>query len=230
MILTKDKLTSTYENIFTKVGLADGLAPLLFRLILAPVMIIAGYNKLGMSNPEASFGESLLADPNVVSWFGNPDWGLGLPFPDLLAFLAAWAEFGGGWLLIFGLLTRFAVIPLMVTMIVAMTSVHWDNGWFAVAPSSGSTSSALFFDWVGFEQGKLSIENSAEVKERLDVVRSMVDDSRNPDWLKAKGNVVILNNGIEFAATYFAMLLSLLFSGGGRFTSLDYWLKRKVFK
>jgi uncharacterized membrane protein YphA (DoxX/SURF4 family) len=35
---------------------------------------------------------------------------------------------------------------------------------------------------------------------------------------------VILNNGIEFAATYFVMLLSLFFTGAGRFFSLDYWI------
>jgi putative oxidoreductase len=37
---------------------------------------------------------------------------------------------------------------------------------------------------------------------------------------------VILNNGIEFGVTYLVMLLSLLFTGGGRFTSIDYYLSR----
>ena len=35
------------------------------------------------------------------------------------------------------------------------------------------------------------------------------------------------NNGIEWAATYFVMLLALFFLGGGRFISLDYWIARK---
>ena len=39
---------------------------------------------------------------------------------------------------------------------------------------------------------------------------------------------MVLNNGIEFAATYFIMLLSLLFTGGGRYSSLDYWLARRA--
>ncbi len=38
---------------------------------------------------------------------------------------------------------------------------------------------------------------------------------------------MILNNGIEFAATYFIMLLVLLFMGGGRYTSVDYFIGRK---
>lgn len=43
----------------------------------------------------------------------------------------------------------------------------------------------------------------------------------NYDWLTSSGSVVILNNGIEFAATYFVMLLALFFMGGGRYVSLD---------
>ena len=35
------------------------------------------------------------------------------------------------------------------------------------------------------------------------------------------------NNGIEFAATYALMLLILLFSGGGKYLSLDYWVSGK---
>ncbi|MEF1306676.1 AraC family transcriptional regulator, partial [Vibrio owensii] len=36
----------------------------------------------------------------------------------------------------------------------------------------------------------------------------------------------MLNNGMEFAATYFVMLLVLFFYGGGRYVSLDYWLRK----
>ena len=39
-------------------------------------------------------------------------------------------------------------------------------------------------------------------------------------------SLVVLNNGIEFAATYFVMLLALFFLGGGRFVSVDYWMAR----
>jgi putative oxidoreductase len=37
----------------------------------------------------------------------------------------------------------------------------------------------------------------------------------------------VLNNGIEFAATYFIMLLALFFLGGGKYISADYWIARK---
>ncbi|ASD66955.1 DoxX family protein [Pseudoalteromonas piscicida] len=203
----------------------SGLAPLLMRLILAPVMIIAGYNKLNLANPDATFLQRLLADPNIVAWFGNSEWGLGLPFPDLLAFLAAWAEFLGGWLILLGLLTRLVSIPLMVTMFVAATTVHLDNGWFSITPTNPDTSAAKVLDWLGFEEAKVSLENSLEAKQRLDSIKEIVAENGRPNYLYEKGNIVILNNGIEFAATYFVLLLSLFFTGGGRYVSVDYWLR-----
>jgi uncharacterized membrane protein YphA (DoxX/SURF4 family) len=48
----------------------------------------------------------------------------------------------------------------------------------------------------------------------------------NYSWLTDKGSLVVLNNGIEFGATYFVMLLALFFSGAGRFVSVDYWIGR----
>ncbi|CAM3506092.1 MULTISPECIES: HvfX family Cu-binding RiPP maturation protein [Pseudoalteromonas] len=203
----------------------SGIAPLLMRLILAPVMIIAGYNKLNLSNPDATFLQRLLADPNIVAWFGNSEWGLGLPFPDLLAFLAAWAEFLGGWLILLGLLTRLVSIPLMVTMVVAATTVHLEHGWFSVTPTNPDTSAAKVLDWLGFEEAKVSLENSVAAKQRLDSIKEIVEENGRPNYLYERGNIVILNNGIEFAATYFVLLLSLFFTGGGRYVSVDYWLR-----
>lgn len=40
------------------------------------------------------------------------------------------------------------------------------------------------------------------------------------------GSFVILNNGIEFAATYLILLLSSLFTGAGRYVGVDYWVKQ----
>lgn len=51
---------------------------------------------------------------------------MGLPMPELNAYLAAGSEFFGGLLLIAGLLTRLASIPLLVTMLVASFVVHKD--------------------------------------------------------------------------------------------------------
>ena len=61
---------------------------------------------------------------------------------------------------------------------------------------------------------------------RLGAARELLREHGNYAWLTEHGNLVILNNGIEFAATYFIMLLALLCLGGGRFVSADYYLSR----
>lgn len=176
----------------------DGLAPLLLRLYLAPVLMQAGYNKLSHFE-------------DTAAWFGNPDWGLGLPMPEVMAALAAGTEFFGGLALIIGFATRWISIPLMVTMLVAALTVHWENGWLAISDASS---------W-------LANDRVMEAAERLDRVKDILRENGNYSWLTGRGSVVILNNGIEFAATYFIMLLALFFTGGGRYFSVDYWLAKK---
>ena len=95
----------------------DFLAPLLLRLYLVPIFWMAGTHKLADME-------------STIAWFGNPDWGLGLPFPALLAWLAALTEAGGAVLLLLGLAVRWISIPLMVTMLVAIFTVHLANGFF----------------------------------------------------------------------------------------------------
>ncbi|MCG8325509.1 MAG: DoxX family protein [Thiotrichales bacterium] len=193
----------------------DFLAPLLLRIYLAPIFIKAGYGKLQLGNSEAGLFERLLADPNIVAWFGNPDWGLGLPFPDLLAFMAGWTEFLGGWFLLFGILIRVIAIPLMFTMIVAATTAHWDAGWHAL-PESKLT--------VPWEWRTDMIEGALERKQRA---VSILKEHSNYSYITEHGSITILKNGIEFAATYFLMLLVLFFTGAGRYLSLDFWVARK---
>ena len=64
-------------------------------------------------------------------------------------------------------------------------------------------------------------------------MRNILEENGNTEWLYENGNIVVLNNGIEFATTYFIMLLVLIGLGAGRFTSIDfylynYWLKPKL--
>lgn len=201
-----------YQGMINYLRSFEGLAPLLLRLYLAPIFIKAGYEKLQLGAENIGFFDRLLAHPNVVAWFGNTDWGLGLPMPELLAALAGWTEFLGGWLLLFGFLTRLISLPLMLTMVVAATMVHWDKGWH-VLPEAKLT--------VPWEWRVDLIEEGTKRKERA---LSILDEHGNIEWLEEAGSITVLKNGIQFVATYFIMLLSLLFTGGGRFTSLDYWL------
>jgi uncharacterized membrane protein YphA (DoxX/SURF4 family) len=203
------------QDLLDRTRRIDFLAPLALRLYLAPVFWMAGSNKLENAGLDclgnASGPCSFKPKRDIIDWFGNPDWGLGLPFPELMAYLAAWTEYFGAVLLLIGLAVRWISIPLIVTMIVAAITVHWQNGWLAIAEGSGL-----------FATGR-----TAGAVERLEAAKSILQEHGNYSWLTEHGSLVVLNNGIEFAATYCIMLLALFFAGAGNFISLDYWISRR---
>jgi len=178
---------------------ADFLAPLLLRLYLAPIFWMAGTSKYN------SFEDT-------AAWFGNSEWGLGLPFPELMTFLAMSTEMAGAIMLLFGFGVRWVSMPLMFTMLIAIFSVHWVNGWQAVA----DVKFCLF-----------NCVDAQAAAERLSAAKELLKTNGNYDWLTEQGGLVVLNNGIEFGATYFIMLLALFFIGAGKFVSADYWISKK---
>jgi len=179
----------------------DFLATLPIRLYLAAVFWVAGTNKI------AGFA-------GMVEWFGNSEWGLGLPFPELMASLAIAAEVGGAMLLLLGLATRWASIPLIVTMLVAIFSVHLQNGWQAIHDPMSPWASA----------------NIDGAMERLEAAKSLLQQHGHYEWLTETGSFVISNNGIEWAVTYLLMLLTLVILGGGRYFSIDYCIAKRFLK
>ena len=64
---------------------------------------------------------------SVAGWFGS----IGIPFPTLNAYLAASTELLGVVLLTLGLFTRLISLPLIVVMVVAITTVHLAHGFSA---------------------------------------------------------------------------------------------------
>ena len=68
--------------------------------------------------------------------------------------------------------------------------------------------------------------DAAEAVERLDRAKAILQQHGDYAWLTEKGSLVMSNNGIEWGVTYFVMLLALFFTGGGRYFSVDYWLRR----
>jgi putative oxidoreductase len=86
------------------------LPPTLARVVVGTVFFQSGWGKLN----------SL---PDVTQFFTE----LGLPMPAFQAVLASTAEFVCGGLLLAGLATRFAVVPLIITMIVAIRTALWDQ-------------------------------------------------------------------------------------------------------
>jgi len=190
-------LASKAQGLLNTTRAVDFLGPLALRLYLVPIFWMAGSKKL--------------ADiESTAAWFGNPDWGLGLPFPELMAWMASLTEAGGAIMLFFGIGVRWISVPLMVTMIVAAVTVHIQNGWLAIAEGSG------FF----------ASERTAGAIDRLDRAKEILQANANYDWLTENGSLVILNNGIEFAATYTIMLLVLFFVGPGK-ASIDHLIYKK---
>lgn len=177
---------------------ADWLAPLALRLYLAPVFWVAGLQKLNHFD-------------DTVEWFGNAEWGLGLPAPWLMASLATATELAGALSLLFGVAVRYMAVPLMATMLVAIFSVHAQNGWLAIAEGMG------FF----------ANERTMAAAERLAEARQILMEHGDYERLTEYGSFVILNNGVEFAVTYFVMLLALFFWGAGRYASVDGWVRAR---
>ncbi|MBT8444909.1 MAG: DoxX family protein [Gammaproteobacteria bacterium] len=192
-------LLQKLQDLLDATRAVDFLGPLALRLYLAPILWMAGTSKLS-------------GFENTVNYFGNPDWGLGLPFPTLMVALALSAEIAGAIMLLIGLGVRWISIPLMITMIVAAVTAHWHNGWQAIADAKF----CLF-----------NCSDAIAAAERVSRARSILKENGNYEWLTEQGSFVVLNNGIEFAATYFIMLLVLFFIGAGRYVSLDYWIAQK---
>lgn len=105
---------------------AGGAAPVVLRVAIGIVMASHGWQKLTVMGP-ANFGGGMLAD-------------LGIPAPVAFGYLVTFAELIGGVLLVAGLLTRVAALPLIVILAVATVAVKLDLGLIAPmgAPMPGA--------------------------------------------------------------------------------------------
>ncbi len=99
------QLIALYEKIVGFLRKLGWLPPLLARIALGVVFAQSGWGK--MHNID-----------KVIGFFNE----LHLPAPEFQAHLVAYTEFLGGLLVLIGLATRAASIPLSITMIVAITT------------------------------------------------------------------------------------------------------------
>lgn len=100
-----------FWDLAARIGKAlDWLPPTVARLTVGLVFFQSGWGKLHD-----------LA--KVTDYFTE----LGLPAPAFQATLASTTEFVCGSLLLAGLATRFAAVPLMITMTVALRTALWDQ-------------------------------------------------------------------------------------------------------
>ena len=119
------------------------VGPTLARLTVGVVFIGTGWGKL----------HSL---PDVTEFFAS----LHIPAPALQARLAAGTEFFGGILVLVGLLTRFASLPLALTMVVAiMTAKRPELTGLSALLGFEEWSYLVFFIWLALVgPGALSLD------------------------------------------------------------------------
>jgi putative oxidoreductase len=98
-------VTVFYDWSLAVARLFGWLAPLAVRITVGVVFMGTGWTKL----------HNL---PAITKNFTA----LGIPAPEILTPFVSGVEFFGGVLLLLGLLTRFAAVPLMVVMVVAIIS------------------------------------------------------------------------------------------------------------
>jgi len=101
---------------------------------------------------------------SVGDWFVQ----LHIPAPYLSAYLVACTETVGVVWLILGLYVRYITIPLMFSMVVAIITVHWSNGFEA---SNNGFEIPLYymlmlFVLLVFGAGRISIDSFLERKPR----------------------------------------------------------------
>ena len=125
------------------------LPPLFARLVVGWVFMWSGWAKLNALP---------LVTENFISW--------GIPFPHIMTPFVSGVEFIGGLLLLLGLFTRIAAVPLVIVMIVATISAKWGDvdslatllgfeeiaymalfGWLAVAGPGPISLDRLLQDW-----------------------------------------------------------------------------------
>lgn len=93
--------------VLTVAGKLSWLPPTLARITVGWLFMMTGWGKLTHM-------------PDIVKYFGE----LGIPWPQFQAPLAATAEFVCGTLILVGLFTRLACVPLIITMIVAIITAR----------------------------------------------------------------------------------------------------------
>lgn len=127
------------------------LPPLFARIVVGWVFLWSGWAKLN-------------ALPFVTDNFRN--WGI--PLPEIMTPFVSGVEFVGGLLLLMGLFTRIAAVPLVIVMIVAIISAKWGEvdslatllgfeetlfmalfGWLAVAGPGPVSLDRLLQNWRG---------------------------------------------------------------------------------
>ncbi|MGH7898886.1 MAG: DoxX family protein [Candidatus Binatia bacterium] len=139
-------------------GRLGWLPPLLARITVGWVFAVTGWGKL----------QNLQA---ITDYFTE----LGIPYPELQAPFASATELVCGVLILVGLGTRIASIPLIVVMLVAIATAQWQNV-DSMASLLGLVEWAYIaiFVWLAIAgPGPLSLDHVIERRRRGDAPREL---------------------------------------------------------
>ena len=96
----------------------DLIAPLMLRIPLGLIFMAHGSQKLlGLFNGQG-----------LTQTFKNFEENMGIP--PIFTLLAIIAEFGGGFGILAGFMTRLSAAGISAVMLVAIYKIHWANGFF----------------------------------------------------------------------------------------------------
>jgi putative oxidoreductase len=138
----------------------DFVAPLVARVTLGVLFMSTGWGKVqNLEKVSAFFAE------------------LGIPAPALQAAMVSYVELIGGGLILIGLVTRLAALPLLVSMVVAIITAKRDEvhgladlfglvewtylvllGWLAVSGPGRVSLDRLLFGRKSTDAGKASVD------------------------------------------------------------------------
>jgi putative oxidoreductase len=100
------------------IGVADA-AELTLRVVVGAIFVVQGYRKLFAPAGTKGSGAGLRDTIGAA----------GFPYPHLVATVVSVTELAGGLLLLVGLITRLAAIPLAITLVVAIVRFKWKEGF-----------------------------------------------------------------------------------------------------
>jgi putative oxidoreductase len=146
------RLQAIAQKVLDKLSKVSWLAPALLRLTLGVVFIGTGWGKLHSLD-------------KVTDFFTD----LHLPAPHFQAVLVASTEFFCGILILIGLLTRLAAIPLAITMIVAILTAKREqlDGFSALLGFEEWSYLVMYLALIFAGPGKLSLDHLLSRRLRL---------------------------------------------------------------
>jgi putative oxidoreductase len=146
------RLQAIAQKVLNKLSKVSWLAPALLRLTLGVVFIGTGWGKLHSLD-------------KVTDFFTD----LHLPAPHFQAVLVASTEFFCGILILIGLLTRLAAIPLAITMIVAILTAKREqlDGFSALLGFEEWSYLVMYLALIFAGPGKLSLDHLLSRRLRL---------------------------------------------------------------